>query len=38
MLKMKLNGPHFADAAMIPEAVTVKLKKFQKEEFSAVFE
>jgi len=37
-LKMKLKGLHFADVAEIKEAVTDELKKFQKEEFSAVFQ
>jgi len=32
-LKMKLKGLHFADIAEIQEAVTVELKKVQKEEF-----
>jgi len=32
---MKLKGPHFADVAEIQEAVTDKLKKVKKEEFSA---
>jgi len=36
-LKMKLKGLHFGDVAEIQEAVTDKLKKFQKEEFSAAF-
>jgi hypothetical protein len=34
---MKLMGLHFGDVAEIQEAVTVKLRKVQKEEFSAVF-
>jgi len=34
---MKLKGLHFADVAEIQEAVTDKLKKVQKEEFSAAF-
>jgi len=37
-LKMKLKGLHFADVAEIQEAVTDKLKKVQKEEFSAAFQ
>jgi hypothetical protein len=36
-LKMKLKGLHFGDVAEIQEAITDKLKKVQKEEFSAVF-
>jgi hypothetical protein len=35
---MKLKGLHFADVAEIQEAVTNKLKKVQKEEFSAAFQ
>jgi hypothetical protein len=35
---MKLKGLHFADIAEIQEAVTDKLKKVQKEEFSAAFQ
>jgi len=35
--KMKLKGLHFADVAQIEEAVTVELKKVQKEKFLAVF-
>ena len=35
---MKLKGLHFADVAEIHEAVTDKLKKVQKEEFSAAFQ
>ena len=34
---MKLKGLNFADVAEIQEAVTVELKKVQKEEFSAAF-
>ena len=37
-LKMKLKGLHFMDVAEIQEAVTDKLKKVQKEEFSAAFQ
>jgi len=37
-LKIKLKGLHFADVAEIQEAVTDKLKKVQKEEFSAAFQ
>jgi hypothetical protein len=37
-LKVKLRGLHFADVAEIQEAVTVELKKFQKEEFSAALQ
>jgi histone-lysine N-methyltransferase SETMAR len=37
-LKMKLKGLHFADAAEIQKAVIEKLKKIQKEEFSAAFQ
>jgi hypothetical protein len=37
-LKMKLKGLRFADVAEIQEAVTDKLKKFQKEEFLAAFQ
>jgi hypothetical protein len=35
---MKLKGLHFADVAEIQKAVTDKLKKVQKEEFSAAFQ
>jgi hypothetical protein len=34
---MQLKGPHFADVAVIQEAVTDEIKKVQKEEFSAAF-
>jgi len=37
-LKMKLKGLHFADVAEIQEAITDKLQKVQKEEFSAAFQ
>jgi histone-lysine N-methyltransferase SETMAR len=37
-LKMKLKGLHFADVAETKEAVTDKLNKVQKEEFSAAFQ
>jgi histone-lysine N-methyltransferase SETMAR len=37
-LKMKLKGPHFADATEIQEAITDELKEVQKEEFSAAFQ
>jgi hypothetical protein len=37
-LKMNLKGLHFTDVAEIQEAVTDKLKKVQKEEFSAAFQ
>jgi hypothetical protein len=37
-LKMKLKGLHFVDIAEIQEAVTDKLKKVQKEEFSAALQ
>jgi transposase len=37
-LKMKLKGLHFVDVAEIQEAITNKLKKFQKEEFSSYFQ
>jgi hypothetical protein len=37
-LKMKLKGLHLADVAEIQEAVNDKLKKVQKEEFSAAFQ
>ena len=37
-LKMKLKGLQFAYVAEIQEAVTDKLKKVQKEEFSAAFQ
>ena len=36
-LKMKLKGLHFADVAEIQEAVTDKLKKAPKNDFSAAF-
>jgi hypothetical protein len=36
-LKKKFKGLHFADVAGIQEAVTVELKKVQKEEISAAF-
>jgi hypothetical protein len=35
---MKLKGLHFAGFADIQEAVIDKIKKFQKEEFSAPFQ
>jgi hypothetical protein len=35
---MKFKGLRFAAVAEIQEAVTDKLKKFQKEEFSAHFQ
>jgi len=35
---LKLKGFHFADVAEIQEAVTDKLKKVRKEEFSAAFQ
>jgi predicted CopG family antitoxin len=35
---MKLKGLHFADVAEIQDDVTDKLKKVQKEEFSAGFQ
>ena len=35
---MKLKGLHFADVAVIREAVTDELKNVQKEEFSAAFQ
>ena len=35
---MKLKGLHFADIFEIQEAVTVELKKVQKEEFSVAFQ
>jgi hypothetical protein len=35
---MKLKGLHFADVVQIQEAVTDKLKKVQKGEFSAGFQ
>jgi len=35
---MKLKGLHFADVAEIQKAVIDKLKKIQKEEFSAAFQ
>jgi hypothetical protein len=35
---MKLKGLHFAEVAEIQEAVTDKLKKVQKQEFSAAFQ
>jgi exopolysaccharide biosynthesis protein len=34
---MKVKGLHCGDVAEIQEAVTVELKKVQKEEFSAAF-
>jgi hypothetical protein len=34
---MNLKELHFEDGAEIQEAVTDKLKKFHKEEFSAAF-
>ena len=37
-LKMTLKGLHFADVAEIQEAVTIELKKVQKNEFSAAFQ
>jgi hypothetical protein len=37
-LKIKLKQLHFADVAEIQEAITDKLKKVQKEEFSAAFQ
>jgi len=37
-LKMKLKGRNFADDAEIQEAVTDKLRKVQKEEFSAALQ
>jgi histone-lysine N-methyltransferase SETMAR len=37
-LKMNLKGLHFADVAKIQEAVTEKLKKVRKGEFSAAFQ
>jgi len=37
-LKMKLKALHFEVVAEIQEAVTDKLKKVQKEEFSAAFQ
>jgi hypothetical protein len=37
-LKIKLKGLHFLDVAEIQEAVTDKLKKVQKDEFSAAFQ
>ena len=36
-LKMNFKGLQFADVAEIQEAVTVELKKVQKEKFSAAF-
>jgi hypothetical protein len=33
-----VKGFHFADVAEIQKAVTVEVKKFQKEEFSAAFQ
>jgi len=36
-LKMKLKGLHFADVDEIQEAVIGKLRKVQKQEFSAAF-
>jgi hypothetical protein len=35
---MKLKGLHFGDVAEIQEAVTDKLKKVQKEVFSAAYQ
>jgi hypothetical protein len=35
---MKSKGLHFVDVAEIQEAVTDKLKKTQKDEFSAAFQ
>ena len=35
---MKLKGRNFADDAEIQEAVTDKLRKVQKEEFSAALQ
>jgi len=35
--KMKLKGLHFVDVAEIQEAITDKLKKVEKKEFSAAF-
>jgi hypothetical protein len=35
---MKLKGLHFANVAEIQETVSEKLKKLQKEEFSASFQ
>jgi hypothetical protein len=35
---MKLEGLHFADVAVIQEAVADELQKVQKEEFSAAFQ
>ena len=37
-LKTNLKGLHFGDVTVIQEAVTDKLKKVQKEEFSASFQ
>jgi len=37
-LKIKLKGLHFVDVAAIQEAVTDKLKKVQKQEFSAALQ
>jgi hypothetical protein len=34
---MKLRGLHFADVAVIQEAVTDEVRKVQKDEFSAFF-
>jgi hypothetical protein len=35
---MKLKGLHFVNVAEIQEAITDKLKKLQKEKFSAAFQ
>jgi hypothetical protein len=35
---MKLKGLHFADVAVIQEAITDELKKIQKEELLAAFQ
>jgi hypothetical protein len=37
-LKINLKEFHFTDVAEVQEAVTDKLKKLQKEEFSAAFQ
>jgi hypothetical protein len=37
-LKMKLKGLHCGDVTKIQEALTVELKKVEKEEFSAAFQ
>jgi hypothetical protein len=37
-LKIKLKGLHFSDVIEIQEAVTIELKKVQKEEFLAAFQ